>query len=68
MSKSVDSYLCVTCNAIVRPAYRWAGTQVAMECPGCGHRFRLVRPTPAILALVGPAPAPAKTGELFGEG
>jgi DNA-directed RNA polymerase subunit RPC12/RpoP len=68
MAKHVESYLCIVCNAIVLPLYRWAGQQVACSCPQCGRRFKLLRPTPALVAVVGPRPARAETPGMFMEG
>jgi DNA-directed RNA polymerase subunit RPC12/RpoP len=67
MAKHGELYLCIVCNILVEPVYRWAVAQVAVSCPECGRRFRLVKPTPAVLAAVGPKPAKAETGNLFTE-
>lgn len=68
MAKHVESYMCIVCNAIVCPLYRWAGRQVAVSCPQCGRRFKLLRPTPALVAVAGPPPAKAETPGMFGGG
>ena len=65
MAKHIESYLCIVCNAIVVSAYRWAGQLVAVHCGQCGREFRRVRPSPDVLAMIGPKPVKATTGDLF---
>ena len=66
MAKHIESYLCIVCNAIVVPTYRWAGSQIAVSCGQCGREFRKIRPNPTVLSAVGPRPVRTDTGDLFG--